>query len=50
MNTKKTDIEGTILYENLTDEEAEKIINDLLKSSDKNFEEVERLEAVILEN
>lgn len=30
--------DGTVLYENLTDEEADRIINRLLRSGEKNFE------------
>lgn len=38
-----------VLYENLTDEEAAKIIDDLLRSGEKNIEELEKLETEILE-
>ena len=34
----------TILYENLTNEEATRIIDQLLKSGEKNLEELEKLE------
>ena len=40
--------QGTILYENLTDEEAVRIINTLLQSGEKNQEELEKLETEIL--
>ena len=41
--------EGSILYENLTDEEAEKILDQILKSGEKNLKELEKLETEILE-
>ena len=40
--------QGTILYENLTDEEATKIIDQLLQSGEKNQKELEKLETEIL--
>ena len=40
--------QGTILYENLTDEEAARIINTLLQSGEKNQEELQKLETEIL--
>lgn len=38
-----------VLYENLTDEEAAKIIDQLLMSGEKNLEKLEKLETEILE-
>ena len=38
-----------ILYENLTNEEAAKMIDQLLKSGEKNLKKLERLETEILE-
>lgn len=38
-----------VLYENLTDEEAVKIIDELLRSGEKNIEKLKKLEAEILE-
>ena len=40
--------QDTILYENLTDEEAIRIINTLLQSGEKNQEELEKLKTEIL--
>ncbi|MCY4577306.1 MAG: hypothetical protein OXB96_02675 [Candidatus Kaiserbacteria bacterium] len=40
--------QGTILYENLTDEEATQIIKTLLQSGEKNQEELEKLKTEIL--
>ena len=40
--------QGTILYENLTDAEAIRIINTLLQSGEKNQEELKKLEMEIL--
>ena len=39
--------EGVVLYENLTDEEADRIIKELLESGEENFKKAEDLEAVI---
>ena len=39
---------GEILYEGLTDEEAERIINELLKHGKTNYERVEEIESNIL--
>ena len=41
--------EDTILYENLTDEEAARIIEQLLSSGEKSLEELEKLEKKIAE-
>ena len=40
--------QGTILYENLTDDEAVRIIDTLLQSGEKNQEKLEKLEMEIL--
>lgn len=40
--------QGTILYENLTDDEAVRIINTLLQSGEKNQEKLKDLETEIL--
>ena len=42
-------LEGDVLYENLTDAEAERIINQILMSGEKNLAELEKLETEILE-
>ena len=47
---EKAVLEGNILYENLTDAEAEKIIDQILESGEKNLEQLEKLETEILEN
>ena len=38
-----------VLYDNLTDEEAARIIDELLKSGEKNIEKLKKLETEILE-
>ena len=40
---------GVVLYENLSDEEANRIINQLLQSGEKNLEKIEEIEVTILE-
>ena len=41
--------DGVILYENLSDEEADRIISELLRSGEENLEKIEQIEATILE-
>ena len=41
--------EGTVLYENLTDEEADQIISKLLQSGEENFKKAEDLKKKIEE-
>ena len=41
--------QGTVLYENLTDDEAVRIIDTLLQSGEKNQEKLEELETEILQ-
>ena len=38
----------TVLYENLTDEEADRIINELLKSGETNKDALEKLQKQVL--
>ena len=42
------DMNKTVIYENLSDEEADVIINQLLQSGKGNFEKIQELEATLL--
>ena len=41
--------DGTVLYENLSDEQADRIIRELFESGEENLKEIEKIETVILE-
>ena len=40
---------GTVLYENLSDAQADRIIRELFESGEENLREIEKIETVILE-
>ena len=49
VNTTDVPSEGTVLYENLSDEEADQIIKELLQSGKTNLERIEEIESIILD-